>query len=148
MGDDVVDQVRRRLRHAPGPARRAEAGPLAAESDQLVVAAVTTADARFHVGPREGVGQAGLREPGEGGAFFEQGRTAPGGAFPVNTNGAGLCCTHPGMYGMFVLIEAVKQLRQDFKDMGQRKAPNAKLAVAHGTGGVLCSSGTLMLARS
>lgn len=90
----------------------------------------------------------GFCKPGEGGAFFEQGRTAPGGAFPVNTNGGGLSCTHPGMYGMFVLIESVKQLRHDFKDMGQRQVKDAKLAVAHGTGGVLSSSGTLILARS
>jgi len=90
----------------------------------------------------------GFCKPGEGGAFFEQGRTAQGGAFSVNTNGGGLSCTNPGMYGMFVLIEAVKQLRHDFKDMGRRRVPNAKLAVAHGTGGVLSSSGTLILARS
>ena len=51
MGDDVADQVRRRLRHAPGTARRAKAAPLAAESDQLVVPAVAAAQAQEAVGP-------------------------------------------------------------------------------------------------
>ena len=49
-GNDVIDQVGRRLGHAPGPARRAKAAPLAAEGDQLVVAAVATAQAQEAVG--------------------------------------------------------------------------------------------------
>jgi hypothetical protein len=50
MGDDVVHQVRRGLRHAPGSACRANAATLAAESDQLVVAAVAAAQAQEAVG--------------------------------------------------------------------------------------------------
>lgn len=43
--NDVVDQLRHRLSHATGPARRAKPAPLAAESHQLVVAAVAAAQA-------------------------------------------------------------------------------------------------------
>ena len=53
----------------------------------------------------------GFCKPGEGGAFVSGQRTAPGGDFPMNTNGGGLSYTHPGMYGMFLLIEAIRQLR-------------------------------------
>ena len=89
----------------------------------------------------------GFCKKGEGGAFFANQRTAPGGEFPVNTNGGGLSYTHPGMYGMFVLIEAVRQLRHDYEAQGVRQVKDAKLCVAHGTGGVLSSAGTVILGR-
>ena len=90
----------------------------------------------------------GFCKKGEGGAFFANQRTAPGGEFPVNTNGGGLSYTHPGMYGMFVLIEAVRQLRHDYEAQGVRQVKDAKLCVAHGTGGVLSSAGTVILGRA
>ena len=84
----------------------------------------------------------GFCKPGEGGAFVSGQRTAPGGAFPMNTNGGGLSYTHPGMYGMFILIEAVRQLRGE---AGDRQVAEAKLACVNGTGGTLSSTGTLIL---
>ncbi len=84
----------------------------------------------------------GFCKPGEGGAFVSGQRTAPGGDFPMNTNGGGLSYTHPGMYGMFLLIEAVRQLRGE---CGERQVPNARLALVNGTGGTLSSTGTLIL---
>ena len=57
----------------------------------------------------------GFCAKGEGGAFVSGQRTAPGGDFPMNTNGGGLSYTHPGMYGMFAIIEAVRQLRHDYQ---------------------------------
>jgi len=84
----------------------------------------------------------GFCKPGEGGAFVSGQRTAPGGDFPLNTNGGGLSYTHPGMYGMFLLIEATRQLRNEGAD---RQVPNAKLACVNGTGGTLSSTGTLIL---
>jgi acetyl-CoA acetyltransferase len=86
----------------------------------------------------------GFCKPGEGGAFVSQQRTAPGGSFPLNTNGGGLSYCHPGMYGIFLLIEATRQLRGE---CGARQVPNAKLALAHGTGGVLSSAATVILGR-
>src|SRR5690606_31609188 len=53
----------------------------------------------------------GFCKKGEGGSFVSGGAIAPGGRLPVNTNGGGLSCVHPGMYGIFILIEAVRQLR-------------------------------------
>jgi len=62
----------------------------------------------------------GFCKKGEGGSFVEGQRTAPGGSFPLNTNGGGLSFTHPGMYGIFLLIEATRQLRDEF---GDRQVP-------------------------
>ena len=88
----------------------------------------------------------GFCKPGESGDFVADRRTAPGGSFPMNTNGGGLSYTHPGMYGIFLLIEAARQLRGDFS--GPRQVPGAELALVHGTGGVLSSAATVILARS
>jgi acetyl-CoA acetyltransferase len=84
---------------------------------------------------------------GEGGAFVSGQRTAPGGEFPMNTNGGGLSYTHSGMYGMFAIIEAVRQVRGDYADQGIRQVPDCELALVHGTGGVLSSAGTAVLAK-
>lgn len=84
----------------------------------------------------------GFCAKGEGGAFVEGGRIAPGGALPVNTNGGGLSCTHPGMYGLFTMVEAAQQL---MGRAGQRQVPGAQLALAHGNGGELSSQATLVL---
>lgn len=84
----------------------------------------------------------GFCKPGEGGAFVSGQRTAPGGDFPMNTNGGGLSYAHPGMYGIFTLIEAARQL---WGECGERQIPDAKIALAHGTGGVLSSTATIIL---
>jgi len=89
----------------------------------------------------------GFCKKGEGGDFVSGQRTAPGGDFPMNTNGGGLSYTHSGMYGMFAVIETVRQLRHDYADQGIRQVKDAELAVVHGTGGVLSSAGTAILAR-
>jgi acetyl-CoA acetyltransferase len=78
----------------------------------------------------------GFCKKGEGGAFVASGAIAPGGALPVNTNGGGLSCVHPGMYGMFTLVEAVRQLRGE---AGVRQVAGTELALCHGNGGVLSS---------
>ena len=88
----------------------------------------------------------GFCKKGEGGAFVSGGRIAPGGSpggsLPVNTNGGGLSYCHPGMYGLFLLIEAVRQLRGE---CGARQVPGAETAIAHGNGGVLSSQSTVIL---
>jgi len=84
----------------------------------------------------------GFCPKGEGGRFVEGGRIAPGGSLPVNTNGGGLSYCHPGMYGLLVLIEAVRQVRGE---CGARQVPGCEVAIAHGNGGVLSSQVTVLL---
>ena len=53
----------------------------------------------------------GFCKKGEGGPFVEGGPFRVGGALPTNTDGGGLSSCQPGMRGIFLLVEAVKQLR-------------------------------------
>ncbi|MCT9083029.1 thiolase C-terminal domain-containing protein [Streptomyces fulvoviolaceus] len=87
---------------------------------------------------------------GEGGAFVEKGRLkVEGGDLPVNTDGGGLSAQHPGMRGLFLLVEAVRQLRGEAgaRQVRRRDGSAPGLAVASGTGGWFCSSGTVILGR-
>jgi acetyl-CoA acetyltransferase len=89
----------------------------------------------------------GFCKPGEGGAFVSGGRIGLGGALPLNPDGGGLSSNHPGMRGIFLVIEAAKQLRGE---CGERQVADAAIALAHGTGGTLGvahSGATLILAR-
>ena len=84
----------------------------------------------------------GFCRKGEGGRLVEKGGIAPGGKLAVNTNGGGLSYCHPGMYGIFLLIEAVRQIRGE---RGPAQVPNCDVALAHGNGGVLSSQVTVLL---
>lgn len=84
----------------------------------------------------------GFCPKGEGGAFVQGGRIAPGGSLPVNTNGGGLSCVHPGMYGLFTIVEAAQQV---MGTAGERQISGAELALAHGNGGTLSSQATVIL---
>jgi acetyl-CoA acetyltransferase len=84
----------------------------------------------------------GFCPKGEGGRFVSDGYIAPGGGLPVNTNGGGLSYCHPGMYGLFLLIEAARQLR---RECGARQIADCETAIAHGNGGVLSSQSTVIL---
>ncbi|SDE87264.1 thiolase [Rhodospira trueperi] len=85
----------------------------------------------------------GFCPKGEGGRFVEGGRIAPGGDLAVNTNGGGLSCVHPGMYGLFLIAEAVAQIRGE---AGERQLDRCDLALCHGNGGTLSSQCTAILA--
>ncbi len=84
----------------------------------------------------------GFCTKGEGGSFVADGGIAPGGRLPVNTNGGGLSYTHPGMYGIFLIVEAVRQLRGE---AGDRQVADAHVGLVHGNGGVLSSQVTALL---
>ncbi|MFI9566367.1 thiolase C-terminal domain-containing protein [Streptomyces rishiriensis] len=92
----------------------------------------------------------GFCAKGEGGPFVEKGRLqVKGGELPVNTDGGGLSAQHPGMRGLFLLVEAVRQLRGE-AGARQVRDPAGNLprhAVASATGGWFCSSGTVVLGR-
>jgi acetyl-CoA C-acetyltransferase len=77
----------------------------------------------------------GFAKKGEGGPYVEGGRLRwdrPG-APALNTDGGGLSSNHPGMRGIFLLIEAARQLRGE----STAQVDGARLAVAHGNGGQL-----------
>jgi acetyl-CoA acetyltransferase len=84
----------------------------------------------------------GFCAKGEGGAFVADGRLRVSGALPTNTDGGGLSGCHPGMRGLFLLVEAARQLRAE---CGERQVDGARLACVSGTGGWFCSSGTMIL---
>ena len=77
----------------------------------------------------------GFCAKGDGGPFVASGATAPGGALPMNTNGGGLSYQHPGMYGLLLLVEAVRQIREGGHDV----------VLAHGNGGVFSAQMTAIL---
>lgn len=83
----------------------------------------------------------GIAQPGEGTSFFESGRAAPGGDFPINTNGGGLSYTHTGMYGMFAMTESITQLRGE---AGERQVPGVEVGLVHGAGGMFSAGATLI----
>ncbi|HJN51733.1 MAG: thiolase domain-containing protein [Pseudomonadales bacterium] len=91
----------------------------------------------------------GFCKKGEGGAWVEGGRLRfdrPSEGPALNTDGGGLSSNHPGMRGIFLLIEAARQLRGE----SNSQVDGAKLAVAHGNGGMLGSrhsAGTVILGR-
>jgi acetyl-CoA acetyltransferase len=84
----------------------------------------------------------GFCAKGEGGRFVAGGGIAPGGRLPVNTNGGGLSCVHPGQYGLFTITEGVRQLRGQ---AGERQVKDAQVALCNGNGGVLSSQVTALL---
>src|SRR5919106_2291504 len=98
----------------------------------------------FTSGPPIMLESLGVARRGEGVRCFEDGRSTPGGSLPINTNGGGLSYTHTGMYGIFPIIEATRQLRGEG---GARQVPNAKLSLVNGMGGMLSAAGTLVLSN-
>ncbi|MCB0975873.1 MAG: hypothetical protein KDB02_00300 [Acidimicrobiales bacterium] len=84
----------------------------------------------------------GFCPKGEGGPFVAEGVLGRGGSHPANTTGGGLAYTHPGMFGIFLLVEAVRQLRGE---CGDRQVEGAEVALAHGSGGVLSAMSTVIL---
>lgn len=83
----------------------------------------------------------GLCPPGEAGAWVQAGGMDIDGALPTNTDGGGLSANHPGMRGVFLLIEAVRQLRGE----AYRQVPNAEVAICSGAGGFLSVCSTVLL---
>lgn len=84
----------------------------------------------------------GFCEKGEAGPFVLDQGIGPGGALPVNTNGGGLSYAHPGMYGLLLLVEAVRQVRGE---SGERQVANCDVALVNGNGGFLSSQCTTIL---
>jgi acetyl-CoA acetyltransferase len=113
----------------------AEAGLGPADIDHLMIY-----DAFAHL-PIYGLEDLGFVGRGEAGAFIAEGNTSPGGRLPMNTNGGGLSYTHTGMYGMFLVQEAVRQLRKE----ASAQVPDVNVSLAQGVGGMFMAAGTLVL---
>jgi acetyl-CoA acetyltransferase len=98
----------------------------------------------FTSGPPIMLESLGFCKSGEGVSFFENGKSTPGGSLPINTNGGGLSYTHSGMYGIFPIIEAARQLRGE---CGARQVPKCNVSLVNGMGGMLSAAGTLVLSN-
>jgi acetyl-CoA acetyltransferase len=121
-----------------GRAAFAQAGITTADVGHLMIY-----DAFAHL-PIYGLEALGFVAKGQAGGFIADGHTEPGGSLPLNTNGGGLSYTHTGMYGMFAMLEAVRQVR------GEAAAQVARpdVSVVLGVGGMFATSGVLVLGRS
>ena len=115
----------------------AEAGIKHADVDHLMIY-----DAFAHL-PLYGLEDMGFVGRGEAGAFIEAGHTRPGGKLPLNTNGGGILYTHTGMYGMFAIQEAVRQLRGE----AYKQISGVKTSVVQGVGGMFTAAATLVLSN-
>jgi acetyl-CoA acetyltransferase len=115
----------------------AQAGISHADVDHLMIY-----DAFAHL-PIFGLEDLGFVARGEAGPFIADGNIASGGILPTNTNGGGLSYTHTGMYGMFAIQEAVRQLRGE----AAAQVPNADVSVVHGIGGMFNAAATLVLSN-
>lgn len=80
---------------------------------------------------------------GESGAFWAEGHTAAGGRLPVNTTGGGLNYTHSGMYGIYALLESVRQVRGE----AAAQVEGVQTSLVHAVGGMFQAAATLVLAR-
>jgi acetyl-CoA acetyltransferase len=99
----------------------------------------------FTITPLIALEDLGFCRKGEGGAFCASGAIAPDGTIPINTDGGGLSSNHPGKRGIFVLIEAIRQLRREGPGV---QVSDVELSLAHGVGGFFSSSATMILANA
>lgn len=126
-----------------------DTGASATASDALRQADLTLEDIdvvqlydHFTIGVLQALEEIGFCERGAGKDFVKGGRLSPGGDFPINTSGGGLSYGHPGMFGVFLLIEAVRQLRGE---CGERQLPSHEHALCHAPGLVFSGNATMIL---
>ena len=96
----------------------------------------------FTINVLVGLENLGFCKPGEAASMIADGHTSLGGSLPLNTTGGGLSYCHPGMFGIFLLIEAVRQLRAE---CGERQVNGARTALCHATGGIFSAHATTIL---
>ncbi|MDO8802627.1 hypothetical protein [Phenylobacterium sp.] len=111
-----------------------EAGIKHADVDHLMIY-----DAFAHL-PLYGLEDLGFVKPGEAKDFVRERNTAIGGKLPMNTNGGGLSYMHSGMYGMYALMESVRQMR----GTAAAQVDGAKISVCQGVGGMFAAAGTVI----
>jgi acetyl-CoA acetyltransferase len=97
-------------------------------------------DAFAHV-PLYGLEDIGFVGRGEAIDFIRSGATGPGGQLPMNTNGGGLLYAHTGMYGMFALLEAVRQLQ----GRAAAQVADVRTSLVLGAGGMFSAAAAVAL---
>ncbi|HEU5421808.1 MAG TPA: thiolase [Streptosporangiaceae bacterium] len=137
MISQMADFTESRAFRLAGQAAFAEAGITTTDVGHLMIY-----DAFAHV-PIYGLEALGFVAKGEGGPFIADGNTEPGGRLPLNTNGGGLSYTHTGMYGMFAILEGVRQVRGE----AAAQVAGPDISVVLGNGGMFATSGVLVLGR-
>jgi acetyl-CoA acetyltransferase len=142
---DAMSQAPHLLRHGSADSAKRAFAMAGVTPDDIDVAQIYDA---FTINVLVGLENLGFCGFGEGKDFIANGRIAPGGDFPLNTQGGGLSYCHPGMFGVFLLIEAVRQLRGQYAGEGLRQVEGAELALCHGTGGIFSSHSTVILGRA
>ena len=110
----------------------AEADLSTADVDHLMIY-----DAYAHL-PIFGLEDLGFVGRGEAGGFIADGNTRPGSSLPMNTNGGGLSYTHTGMYGMFLILESIRQVR----GTAAAQVDNVDISFALGVGSMFNLAGT------
>lgn len=136
---DAMSQVPDLLRH--GSAESSKRAFAMAGLTPRDIDVVEIYDA-FTINVLVGLENLGFCKYGEAADFIKGGRLRHGGDFPLNTQGGGLSYCHPGMFGIFLLIEAVRQLRGE---SGPRQVADAKHALCHATGGIFSAHSTIIL---
>jgi acetyl-CoA acetyltransferase len=121
-----------------------------ASAEAFRTAAITHADVDHLMGydafahlPLYHLEDIGFVGRGESGAFVADGHTRPGGSLPMNTNGGGLSYTHTGMYGMFAIQEAIRQLRGE----AAYQVADARISFVQGVGMYFGAAGSLVFGR-
>ncbi len=88
----------------------------------------------------------GFCPKGEGGRFVRE-HLKIGGPLPINTDGGGLSACHPGMRGIFLVIEALRQIRGEGDPRTVVREGGVDTCLVHGVGGQLSSHATLILGK-
>ena len=88
----------------------------------------------------------GFCKKGEVGDFARE-HLRVGGPLPINTDGGGLSAVHPGMRGMFLMTEAVRQVRGEGAPMAVANPNGVETCLVHGVGGQLSSHATLIVGK-
>jgi acetyl-CoA acetyltransferase len=138
MISQMIDFTESRMFQRAGRAAFAEAAIVAADVSHLMIY-----DAFAHV-PIYGLEALGFVKKGDAGPFIAEGNTEPGGSLPLNTNGGGLSYTHTGMYGMFAILEGVRQIRGE----AAAQVAGPDISVVLGNGGMFASCGVLVLGKN
>ncbi|VTU30315.1 acetyl-CoA acetyltransferase [Variovorax sp. PBL-E5] len=136
---DAMSQVPDLLHHGSAVTGARALGMAGVTTKEIDVIQIYDA---FTINVLVGLENLGFCQPGEAAALVADGCIGPGGSLPVNTQGGGLSYCHPGMFGIFLLIEAVRQLRGE---CGERQVPKAETALCHATGGIFSAHASVVL---